>query len=267
MDLELIQSGQLNADGLVHAFTTRPGGVSEGAYGALNITRSRGDEAERVAENRDRVRRALGLDHLVFATQVHGRAVVQVDHPPKGEMPAGEADALITDQTGIGLVCQTADCTPILVHDPDNAAVAAIHSGWRGTVQNIVQASLDAMARAYGSQPGTLRVAIGPSISAANYRVGPEVVEAFAAAFSDLDGIVSKRDAEGGGQLDVAEACRRQLLNAGVDADRIDRSGLCTYAEADRLFSARRSHHRGESGIFGGQGGVIGLAPNRGESR
>jgi polyphenol oxidase len=177
--LELLHADGWPDDGLVHAFTTRPGGVSDGPYASLNITRSRGDDPAHVVENRERVRRAVGLDHLVFATQVHGRAVVRVDQPPKGDQPAGEADALITDRPGIGLVCQTADCTPVLLFDPKRRAIAAIHSGWRGTVQNIIQATLEALVAHYGCDPGDMIAAIGPSISADNYRVGPEVVAEF----------------------------------------------------------------------------------------
>jgi YfiH family protein len=257
--LDLLRSDRLAEPRLVHAFTTRQGGVSDGAYGSLNITRSRGDDPAHVLENRERVRRALDLDYLAFASQVHGRAVVRLEGPPKGEQPVGEADALITDQPGIGLVCQTADCTPILLYDPDHHAVAAIHSGWRGTVKNIIQATIAAMADAYGSQPDTLQAAIGPSISVANYRVGPEVAAEFETVFDAVDGILSPYDDEGGCQLDVGEACRRQLIACGIPGAQIDRSPLCTYAERERLFSARRSHHDGQSGVFGGQGGVIGL--------
>ena len=259
MTLDLIRSGLLQRDGLVHAFTTRTGGTSRGPYASLNLTRSRGDDPASIAENRARVRDALGLDDLVFATQVHGRAVIRVDAPPKGDRAAGEADALITDRPGLGLVCQTADCTPILLFDPVRRAVGAIHSGWRGTVQDIAGATVAAMAEAYGSQPGDMLAAIGPSISPANYRVGPEVVSEFEAVFAVTGGIVSPRDPDGGAQLDVAEACRRQLVSAGVPEASIWRSDLCTYACEDRLFSARRSHHRGESGVFGGQAGIIGL--------
>jgi YfiH family protein len=262
-ELELLRSEVFENQSLGHAFTTRVGGVSRGPYGSLNLTRSRGDDAGSVAENRERVRGALGFEHLVFASQVHGRGVIRVDGPPKGELPVGESDALITDKPGLGLVCQTADCTPILVLDPVHRAVAAIHSGWRGTVKNIISSTLEAMRLAYGSHPGDLRVAIGPSISPDNYRVGAEVVSEFAASFRDLDGIVSRRDDEGGGHLDVGAACHRQLLDAGVPVAQIDRSLLCTYAESERLFSARRSHHAGETGVFGGQGGIIGLKSRR----
>ncbi|WP_417482294.1 peptidoglycan editing factor PgeF [Maricaulis sp.] len=259
MSLDLLTSPLLQRDDLVHAFTTRAGGVSEGPYASLNMTRSRGDSADHVATNRTRVRQALGLDYLAFAIQVHGKAVVRVDDAPRGDQAAGEADAMITDRPGIGLVCQTADCTPILLFDPKRRAVAAIHSGWRSTVLDIVGETVAAMQREYASEPGDLIAAIGPSISAANYRVGPEVVARFEAVFADSSGILSARDGEGGAQLDVGEACRRQLVASGVRAERIERSQLCTYAEETRLFSARRSHHRGQSGVFGGQAGIIGL--------
>jgi len=260
MSLDLLTSSLLAGEtGLVHAFTTRTGGVSEGPYASLNMTRSRGDSAQHVATNRTRVREALGLDHLAFAIQVHGKAVLRVDGPSKGDQAAGEADAMITDRPGIGLVCQTADCTPVLLFDPKRRAVAAIHSGWRSTVLDIMGETVQAMRREYASEPGDLVAAIGPSISAANYRVGPEVVAQFEAVFADTTGILPARDAEGGAQLDVGEACRRQLIASGVRAEKIERSQLCTYAEESRLFSARRSHHRGESGVFGGQAGIIGL--------
>jgi len=260
MTLDFVRSNSFDQPDIVHAFTTRAGGVSEGAYGSLNLTRSRGDEAARVAENRDRVRKALGVDALVFANQVHGRAVVRVEGPPKGDQPAGEGDALMTDRPGLGLACQTADCTPILLFDPEHRAIAAIHSGWRGTVRNIVAATVEAMAGAYGTRPGALLAAIGPSISAVNYRVGPDVVAEFEAVFPVTGGILSPKDPQGGAHLDVGEACRRQLVMAGLDEGAIWRSRLCTYAEEARLFSARRSHHQGQSGIFGGQAGIIALS-------
>lgn len=257
--IEFLTAPVFDPASVVHAFTTRAGGVSDGAYASLNLTRSRGDKAERVSENRQRAREALGVDYLVFAKQVHGRTVIAIEAPPMGEQVAGEADALITNQPGIGLVCQTADCTPILIHDPVQGAVAAIHSGWRGTLQNIVLATVEAMQRQYGSQPDSLRAAIGPSVSAGQYRVGPEVVEQFEAGFADQAGILSARDEEGGARLDVAAACELQLLAAGIEADNLTRLPHCTYSDEVRFFSARRSHHRGESGLFGGQAGIIAL--------
>jgi len=257
-ELSFVRCDLLEGDAISHGFTTRQGGLSDGPYASLNITRSRGDSPEHVAENRERVRAALDLDYLAFASQVHGRAVAVVEEAPLGEQPVGEADALVTNRPGIGLVCQTADCTPILLWDEENRAIAAIHSGWRGTVQNIVEATVSRMVDVYGTRPSLLRAAIGPSISPANYRVGPEVVAEFE-GFPDGQDILSVRDGEGGAQLDVAAACVFQLGETGIPSGQIWRSDLCTYAEDTRLFSARRSHHQGQSGVFGGQGGVIGL--------
>jgi YfiH family protein len=254
--LQFIRSSLLDVDGVAHGFTTRPGGVSEGPYDSLNLTRSRGDAAEHVSENRRRVRTALGVDHLVFATQVHGNNVLRIDAAAKGEQPAGEGDALMTDQPGLGLACQTADCTPILLFDPSNRAIAAIHSGWRSTVLNVIGQTVNAMAIAFGTTPASLIAAIGPSISAKNYRVGSEVADQFERQFSEVTG---PRDSTGGVQLDVGAACHQQLLDAGVADTKITRSPICTYDAESTLFSARRAHHQGQSGVFGGQAGIIAL--------
>jgi hypothetical protein len=254
----------LHADGftharLAHAFTTRTGGVSEGPYASLNLTWSRGDEPERVAENRRRMAKALGVETLVFADQVHGDGVIQVDAAPEARWSAGEGDALITDRPGLGLCAQTADCTPVLLFDPDRPAVGAVHAGWRGAVRGVVPAAIEAMAKAYGSRPERMQAAIGPSISRANYRVGPEVLDQFEAEFGGLEGLAGPRDAEGGAGLDVAQACRRQLAAAGVPAARISLVVGCTYADAERFFSSRRAAAQGHPGRFGGQCGVIAL--------
>ncbi len=259
-DLDLITAPGFEGQGLVHAFTTRTGGVSEGPFESLNLSWSRGDDKARVVENRRRVARALGDIALVFANQVHGDTILKVDAEPEGVWSAGEGDALMTDQPGLGLCAQTADCTPILLFDPERPAVAAIHSGWRGTVQEIARKTLQAMGDAYGTRPEQVLAAIGPSISKANYRVGPEVLEQFEALFGDLyGGLIGPRDAEGGAGLDVAEACRRQLLEAGVPAAQISLVKVCTFDEEARLFSSRRAARDGHAGQFGGQVGVVAL--------
>jgi YfiH family protein len=242
------------------AFTTRTGGISEGAFESLNLSWSRGDDKTRVEENRSRVARALGDLDLVFANQVHGDTVLKVDARPEGVWSAGEADGLMTDRRGLALCAQTADCTPILLFDPERPAVAAIHSGWRGTVQQIGPKALAAMGEAYGTCADRVHAAIGPSISKANYRVGPEVLAQFEALFGTLDeGLIGLRDAEGGAGLDVAEACRRQLVAAGVPAGQISVIEGCTFEDEARFFSSRRAARDGHAGQFGGQVGVIGL--------
>lgn len=260
--LDFLTVSSLKAEGVTHVFTTRSGGVSQGPYESLNLTWSRGDDKTAVEENRRRVTEALGLDRLVFANQVHGRTVLKVDGPSEGGWSAGEGDALITNQPGLGLCAQTADCVPVLLFDSANRAVGAIHSGWRGTVQNIIQATLDAMVETYGTDPGNVRAAIGPSISKENYRVGPEVLEQFEALFGPLDNTMAgPLDEESGAGLDVVEACYRQLVAAGVSAGSISRTGGCTFSEESTFFSSRRAARDGHAGQFGGQCGIIALTP------
>ncbi|MCP2669644.1 peptidoglycan editing factor PgeF [Maricaulaceae bacterium EIL42A08] len=262
-ELHLIEPESLRADArLAAAFTTRTGGVSSGPFESLNLSWSRGDDKACVEENRARLANALGDVELVFANQVHGRTVLKVDARPVGIWSAGEGDALMTDRPGLGLCAQTADCTPILLFDPERPAVAAIHSGWRGTVQQIAAATLEAMAAAYATRPEQVRAAIGPSISKVNYRVGPEVLEQFEALFGKLDeGLIGPRDDEGGAGLDVAEACRRQLIHAGIPETQIEMIRGCTFAERAQFFSSRRAALDGHAGQFGGQVGVIALRP------
>ncbi|WP_429910817.1 peptidoglycan editing factor PgeF [Glycocaulis sp.] len=251
--------GDSLGEGIVHAFTTRAGGVSEGPFDSLNLSWSRGDNKDHVAQNRARVARALGVTRLVFANQVHGDTVLKADGPPEG-WSVGEGDALITNQSGFALCTQVADCVPLLLHDPVNHAIGAIHSGWRSTVKNITARTIEAMGAAYGSRPESLRAAIGPAISKAHYRVGPEVLDAFKALFGTLDErLVGARDAEGGAGLDVAEGVHRQLLSAGVTQDHISRIRACTFADEDRFFSSRRAARDGHAGQFGGQCGIIAL--------
>lgn len=256
--LDLLTAEGFGDDQIVHAFTTRAGGVSEGPYESLNLSWSRGDDKAAVAENRRRVAQALGGVTLVFADQVHGDVVLKVDAAPKGRWSAGEGDAVMTDTAGLALCAQTADCTPVLLFDPVRPAIAAIHAGWRGAVAEIVPKTLQAMAAAYGTDPAKVRAAIGPAISKANYRVGPEVLAQFKALFGTLDeDLIGPRDAEGGAGLDVAEACRRQLNGAGVAA--VHRIERCTFAEDEYFFSSRRAARDGHAGAFGGLAGIIAL--------
>ncbi len=258
-DLEFLYADSLVGDGLIHAFTTRSGGVSEGPYASLNLTWSRGDKKDHIAENRARVARALRLERLVFANQVHSARVIRVDDWPD-TWAAGDGDALITNVPGLALCTQVADCVPVLLYDPEARAIGAVHSGWRGTVKEITHATIEAMGKAYGTRAEGLRAAIGPAISKENYRVGPEVLDAFETLFGALDdALIGPRDSEGGAGLDVAEAVFRQLAGAGVKADRISRIRACTFADAARFFSSRRAARDGHAGVFGGQCGVIAL--------
>lgn len=252
--LELLRAGILDDPGIVHAFTTRHGGVSKGGFESLNLSWKDGDDKGDIEENRRRVTQALGIDRLIFLNQVHGNTVHRVDAVPETGWSVGQGDGLITNVARLGLVTQTADCTPVLLHDPVKRAVGAVHSGWRGTVQDVAGETVEAMVREYGSDPADMRAAIGPAVTPENYRVGPEVLEQFEALFGSLEGLALARDAEGGAGIDVSEAVRRQLVAAGLPETRIERLPVCTFADA-RFFSCRRA----KGTPFGGQAGIISL--------
>jgi YfiH family protein len=156
--------------------------------------------------------------------------VLKVDAAPE-DWSAGEGDALITNVPGLALCAQTADCTPVLLYDAENAAIAAIHAGWRGVIAEVIPAAINALNQAYGSRAEALQAVIGPAVAPENYRVGPEVLEQFEALFGSLDdGLALPRDSEGGAGLNVSEGARRQLLRAGVSEDAIHWLKACTFA-------------------------------------
>lgn len=256
--LDILRADGFGDDAISHGFTSRVGGVSEGPYASLNLSWSRGDDKAAVEENRRRLGAAFKA-RPVFARQVHGNTVLRVDNAP-ADGAAGEGDALITNQPGLALCAQTADCTPVLLYDRETRSIAAIHAGWRGVVAEVIPTAIAALSEAYGARPETLQAVIGPAVSAENYRVGPEVLEQFEALFGPLDEAMAlPRDAEGGAGLNVSEGARRQLVAAGVPEARIAWIKACTFAEAERFFSCRRAAREGHPGHFGGQCGVITL--------
>ena len=223
-----------------HGFTTRSGGVSEGPYESLNLGLSSGDDEALVAENRRRVLAVFGVDetNVCAFSQIHGNRVLTGG----ASWFLEEADAAVSDTPGLALVVSTADCLPVLFHDPVTGAVGAAHCGWRGTVQRTAAATLGKMTELYCTDPADVRVAFGPAISAANYQVGPEVVTAFRSA-GFPEGIAMP-DGTGRFLLDVSAANRWQLRQKGVQAENLWESGLCTYAEPERFFSHRQSAGR-----------------------
>lgn len=213
--------------GLVHGFTDRDGGVSVGRYASLNMASKWGDDAEAVAENRRRVATHAGFDpaRLVTVKQVHGTALVRAAQ----QTSASEADGLwcsADEHTVVGVL--TADCVPVLVADRDGTIALAIHSGWRGTVGNVVGLAIAGLPVA----ADRLVAAIGPCIEQPAFEVGDEV----AAQFDDA--LVDRSFAKP--HVDLVGAVRRQLVAAGLREDAIDRVGGCTHTHADRWFSFRR---------------------------
>jgi YfiH family protein len=163
---------------------------------------------------------------LATAKQVHSDRILLVESPG----PQGEGDALISNVPGVALAIRTADCLPILIADPRNHAVAAIHAGWRGVVSEIVPKTMDAMRRQFDSKPEDLIVAIGPGIGACCFEVGPEVAVQFGLS--------------GRTKVDLVETTCRQLGRNGVNLGQISTSGLCTYCAGELFESYRRDREK-----------------------
>ena len=189
---------------------------------------------------------AMGVaaDRVVSLNQVHGRDIVVVREEVPSKPP--RADGLVSDRPDVALVVRAADCVPLLVGDARTRAVAAVHAGWRGTAARVAVAAVEAMAREFGSQPEDLVVAIGPAIGPCCYEVGPDLVDAFAAAgharYLIDRWFMTPREQKM--RLDVAGSNRDQLVLAGVREENIHSSGLCTAMHLDVLTSYRAEKER-----------------------
>lgn len=223
---------------LLAAESTRHGGVSPAPYASLNLGTSTADLPTNVTENRARFWKSLGIEAAQVATshQVHGAEVLIVTQPGRYD----GYDALITDQAGILLAVTIADCTPILIFDPVCQAVAAIHAGWRGTVQAIALKTLDAMRREYGTDPADCYAYIGTCIDECSFAVGTEVAEQFPDAHQRFDPATGKY------LVDLKKANADQLLSAGVKNDRLQISVNSTVLHNHGYFSYR--HEKGQTG-------------------
>lgn len=228
--------------------TTRHGGISDGPYRSMNLGLHSGDAPARVLQNREILARHLGVSpgQLITPRQIHGDGIAQLDDAYFSQdeeirpQQLSEADALITDKPGIYVTVSTADCVPVLLYAPDRRAVAAVHAGWRGTVKSIVAKTVRRMVEAYGCDPSQIRAGIGPSIGPEAFEVGEEVVDAFHAAGADLSRLATRHPLTGKAHIDLWEANRLQLLEAGLSAAHVEVAGICTFAHSDQFFSARR---------------------------
>jgi polyphenol oxidase len=231
---------------VVHGFSTREGGVSQGELATLNLGRSVGDLPEHVAQNARRLASRAGLTpgQLVSANQVHGDRILRVDGATASDaLPAalGDADGLMTRAPGVALCIRTADCVPVLLFAPDVPAIAAVHAGWRGALLAIAGKAVRELAQQMGADPAQVLAAVGPSIRRCCYEVSEELARQFTLRFGE--GLVA-RPKEGGPHLDIAEAARRALLEAGVKEKNVDVLAHCTCCDQARFFSHRRDHGR-----------------------
>ena len=232
-------------EGVTAFSTTRHGGASEANYASFNINPYCGDSADHVAHNRQLLADSLGLpvSHIILPHQVHGiehRAVAaelfDMSDAVRSRILDG-VDMVTTSMTDVCIGVSTADCIPVLLYDPVARATAAIHAGWRGTLQRICQRAVMAMQLHYGSTPDRLRAVVGPGISLANFEVGQEVYDQFAEAGFDLTDTAQWHTKW---HLDLPAINIRQLTDVGVAPSHIHHADICTYDHADDYFSARR---------------------------
>jgi len=281
---EILRAANLTAiTGLCHGFSTRIGGVSDAYGGAqLNLGFTASDKREFVERNRRAFVQAVtgrerSLPPLVTLRQIHSglvRILKSKDAIPKSAL---KGDGVITSHSDVLVAIQVADCVPVLVADAQRSAVGAFHAGWRGTVKRIVERGVGSMRAVFGCDPKNLYAAIGPCIHACCYAVGDEVIDEFTSQFAyskelfseiyDRDPIKEKYPllfltARAPGHsnigpqihLDLVEANRRQLMDAGIPADHIWAAEECTSCRTDLLFS-----HRAEAGYTGRMMGVVGF--------
>jgi YfiH family protein len=227
---------------MIHAISTRIGGVSLGRLQSLNLSFKVGDEALRVEENRLLLMNALGISHVrpVSLNQVHGDSVRRVLKDERIPLDGllGEGDALITDVPGVPLMILVADCMPILFYDPVHRAIGLAHAGWRGTVNHVGAKALLRMGEEFGTHAADIQVALGPAIGACCYEVGPEVAESFQSVFP-WAGEVLNPTGKDKFQLNLEEANVRQLVEIGVPEGQLLRSGLCTIRKSEWFYSHR----------------------------
>ena len=246
----------LTAEGITasHCFTTRHGGVSTGSQSSLNLAIGRGDSMENVEANLRILGKALNFEpeKMVMTMQIHSdivRVVTEKDCSGLCHRNYPQCDGLVTNTPGVTLMIFTADCTPLLFHDPVTGAVGAAHAGWRGTAQAIGARVVEAMAEHFGSRPEDIRAAIGPNVGKCHFETDADVPEAMRAAFGDeVNAYIEQKGDKY--FLDLKAINALVLRRAGVT--HIEISDACTMCQPDRFWS-----HRVTKGDRGSQGAII----------
>lgn len=233
---------------IFHFVTTRQGGVGAGAYGTFNCSPYSGDETENVRRNQELLVQGLPQPprELILPFQTHNTKSLLVDEAflsasteLRSELLRG-IDAVITREPGCCVCISTADCIPVLLYDKAHEAVAAVHAGWRGTVNYIVGHTLERMRTVFGTEGADVIACIGPGISLESFEVGDEVYEAFCRNGFDMTRLSFRKAETGKHHIDLWEANRQQLLDFGVPERQIETAGICTYIHHEQFFSARR---------------------------
>ena len=227
---------------IAHGFFTRKGGISNGIYAGLNVGQGSSDAPENVSENRRRVAEWFGRSEADLATlyQIHSADVVTVTRAPSSDRP--RADGQVTREPGLVLGILTADCGPVLFADAEAGVVGAAHAGWKGALGGVLEATIAAM-EGLGARRNRIVATLGPSISQANYEVGPEFIERFVAEDAQFAQFFRPSAKPDHHMFDLPGLTVARLEKAGITADHLD---VCTYREEEDFFSYRRTTHRAE---------------------
>jgi len=233
-------SEQFSGKAVTHGFLTRLGGVSKDYYASLNFDARDADTIENVEKNRALFHEAFGVapGRLVTVSQVHGKEILAIEGPLP-EKPI-EADAIVTAETGVAIGVMTADCQPILLYDPVNRAIGAVHAGWKGTALGIVVETVQEMHRRYGTNPEELIASTGPCIGPCCYKVGWNVLEEYMRKHREADCFTEKD----GLRMDINTANIIQLTLIGLKKENISNDMVCTSCNSDLFFSYRKDGGR-----------------------
>ena len=247
---------------LTHGFSTRYGGVSDGIYKSMNLSFSQGDDERRVLKNHGIMAKTMGVElaDMVYSHQTHTTNVLRVtkEHAGMGFTVTRnfhDVDGFVTDVPGLMLVTAYADCVPLYFADTRLHVIGLSHSGWRGTVNNMAQATVDKMSYEFGSRPCDIAAFIGPSICASCYEVGDDVARNFRDRYgAESEKILTKKEAasEDKYYLNLHAANRINMLNAGISPQNIHVTDICTCCNPELLFS-----HRASKGKRGGLCGYM----------
>jgi YfiH family protein len=242
--IKVLVSRALEDAGFTNGFSTRLGGVSPFPEGSLNLAGFDEDSDENIHENRRRFLQAFDGGYKLTTTwQIHGDRIKTVRTNTDVSETEEKADALICNLRGILIGVKTADCVPVLIGDPKTRAFAAVHAGWRGTVQSIVAKALEKMKMEYGTDLSGVVCAIGPAATCKNYEIGRDVIDAFGENFPESEKLFT-HTREGHALIDLHLANREQLTAAGVPDKNIYIAPFCTIDRPDLFFSYRLEKKR-----------------------
>jgi YfiH family protein len=230
-----------------HFVSSRKGGYSEGPFARLNLGFHVGDSSLKVLQNRQKLADATGIDlfWLTFANQTHSGNVAVVDAGSRGKGATEKrtafenTDGMVTNVERICLCVQVADCVPVLMYDPVERVIAAVHAGWRGILKRIVPATVEKMIQQYGCRAENIYAGIGPSNGPCCYEVEEDVKRETLIALGSINGIITPAKNPGKFIFNQWNAVKMQLFDAGLKENHIEVSGLCSQCQHETFFSSR----------------------------